>query len=304
MVMQVWGLRPRGSVWARMARDASWRDGVQAELSHLLCLLPSSFPEVAPECSHTHVREDVGQRATPHAPLPVTIHEGFGRCWLRNWSRPVIPRRPCWSCSKASSLERNLCLVLNSSPHDAWPRPHGEYRPPSRSYGRGRAQIPLPQLGVLGWNVYSFWNRAPKKLSCGTLGEVGFYDRLKEEAWRRKESAVKIFWVLGTLHVTDSQVPFEPANKIGFWQLTEDIHFFTEKQGAIKGMRSYEEIKSIFLPSWPEGEKKHKEKKILSQFLGKKDITSISAFTDSPIDKGQQPVCEKRFSSKLFESLL
>lgn len=139
-----------------------------------------------------------------------------------------------------------------------------------RSYGRGRAQIPLPRLGVLGWNMYSFWNRAPKKLSCRILGEVGFYDRLKEEAWRRKESAVKIFWVLGTLCVTDSQVPFEPANKIGFWQLIEDIYFFTEKQGAVKGMRSYEEIKSILLPSWPEGEKKHKEKKILSQFLVKR----------------------------------
>lgn len=84
------GRDPCGPTWPK---EALWREGMEAKLSYFL----SSFLVVAPEHSHTHGRENMGQRATPEAPSPSTIHKEFRRGWLRNQSSPTMPRLPCWA---------------------------------------------------------------------------------------------------------------------------------------------------------------------------------------------------------------
>lgn len=110
------GRDPCGPTWPK---EALWREGMEAKLSYFL----SSFLVVAPEHSHTHGRENMGQRATPEAPSPSTIHKEFRRGWLRNQSLGFH----AGPCPNARSLERKPCLVLNSSLHDAQPKPHGEH---------------------------------------------------------------------------------------------------------------------------------------------------------------------------------
>lgn len=90
-------------------------------------------------------------------------------------------------CSQTRSLGRNPSLVLDSSPRDTWPRPHGGCGLLGGG-GRGRHRAMFPStIGILGQNVCSFSDASTcTKVSCGVLGETGCHDGCKKRPEEQK----------------------------------------------------------------------------------------------------------------------
>ena len=112
---------------------------------------------------------------------------------------------------------------------------------------------------------------------------------------------MKRLWVLGAFYVTYSQVHLTLANHMEFWQLIEDISIWRRrKKRHSQGRMSSEEVKSIFCLC--DLKVKNAERgETVSQIWVKRNITSISAFTDNSIYKGQQPVWGKKLYYRTFQ---
>lgn len=147
---------------------------------------------------------------------------------------------------------------------------------------------------TLGRNTYSFWNiRSHSEVSCGIRGHW-FIIALRWGLKKKSSSNEKGLGSRSILcYLLSSAVNTYKPN--GIRQLIEDSSSWKRrrKKGTVKEQWVLSRWKAFFaFVTWRW--KMQREVKHLSQIWVKRNITSISAFANNSIYKGQQPVWGKK----------